>query len=205
MTSERDLGQSESSSNEPGVVRAGSGGAETVLCRIASLLDALECGALLLHRSGRIAHVNCRLCDMMGRSCGELVGTTLFELYPTGEARETVQYALDHFAEARQQEFYVPRKDGVNVPVIVAGRPLQGDPPLSDHRIITIIDISHQKNVERELSERYRDITSLSDTVLEQAIELKRHTDELERRVRPAHVGTAQGEYGGDLHARHRQ
>jgi len=169
---------------ESGAKANSSARGELVLCQIASLLDSLECGALLLHRSGRIAHANCRLCDMMKRACGDLVGTTLFELYPSGEARETVQYAMEHFSEARQQEFYVPRPDGAHVPVIVAGRLLQGDPPLSDHRIITVIDISHQKNVERELQERYRDITSLSDTVLDQAMELKRHTDELERRVR---------------------
>lgn len=155
----------------------------SALCRIATLLDALQCGALLVDRGGRIAHVNCRLCQMMQRGCEDLAGRTLFELYPTGHGRAVVQDAMDHFDESREQEFYLPRPDGTQLPVIVSGRHLEGESPLGDHRIVTVIDISQQKRAELELQERYREIAALSDTVLEQALELKRYSRRLEQRV----------------------
>src|SRR2546426_3454229 len=111
----------------------------SALCRIATLLDALQCGALLVDRGGRIAHVNCRLCQMMQRGFEDLAGRTLFELYPTGHGRAVVQDALDHFDESREQEFYLPRPDGTQLPVIVSGRHLEGESPLGDHRIVTVI------------------------------------------------------------------
>lgn len=162
---------------------ADSAGGEA-LCRIATLLDALHCGAFLVDRSGRIVHANCRLCTMMDRPCGDLVGRTLFELYPAGPGREAVEHGLAHFDESREQEFFLPRADGSELPVILSGRRLAGDPPLSDHRIVTVIDISPQKRAERERQARYREVAELSDTVLEQALELKRYAGRLEERVR---------------------
>ena len=158
-------------------------GSEVVLRHYASLLDALECGALLLHRGGRIVYMNRRLCDMLLRSCGELIGRPLIDLYSERLARDFVQDALDHFGESLQREFFMPRSDGVNIPVMVAGRLLRGQPPFSHHGIITVIDITPLKNAQREVQERYHDIASLTDTVLEQAVELKRHSARLEQRV----------------------
>jgi PAS domain S-box-containing protein len=153
------------------------------LIRIAALLDALHCGAFLVDRGGRIAHVNRRLCAMMQRGCDELVGRTLFELYPDGPGRAAVQHALDHFDESREQEFYLPLADGTELPIIVSGRRLEGESPLGDHRVVTVIDIASQKRVERELQQRYREIAALTDTVLEQALDLKRYSHRLEERV----------------------
>lgn len=112
-----------------------------------------------------------------------LIGRLLTEIYPSGQGRAVVDHALDHFDESGEQEFFLPRPDGSQLPVIVCGRRLQGDPPLSDHRIITVIDISQQKQAEEELSQRYHDIASLSDTVLEQALQLQRYAQTLEQRV----------------------
>jgi PAS domain S-box-containing protein len=162
--------------------RAGAD-AGRALCQIAHLLDALQCGALLIDRDGRIAHVNQRLCAMMQRTAGDLEGRTLFDLYPAGRGREVVQEALDHFDESREQEFYLPRADGAHLPVIVSGRRLDGASPLGDHRILTVINVAQQKRAERDLEQRYRDIAALSDTVLEQALELKRYAHGLEQRV----------------------
>ncbi|HWB19331.1 MAG TPA: HD domain-containing phosphohydrolase, partial [Phycisphaerales bacterium] len=97
---------------------------------------------------------------------------------------EVIQHALDHFDEAREQEFYIPCRNGAQLPVIVSGRHLEGPPPLSNHRIITVIGISQQKRAEHEVQERYRDIATLSDTILEQALELKNYSRNLEERVR---------------------
>src|SRR5262245_13931083 len=52
-----------------------------MLCRIAGVLDALQCGALLVDRGGRMTHVNHKLCEMMQRAPAELIGRTLFDVY----------------------------------------------------------------------------------------------------------------------------
>jgi putative two-component system response regulator len=161
---------------------AGENG-QGAVCRIATLLDALECGAYLMDREARFVYVNRRLCDMMQKSRGELIGRSLFELYPEGAGRQTIQDEVDHFNDPGQREFYLPGPHGAPLPVIISGRHFNGEASLGDFRIVTVIDISPQKRFERELQERYRDIATLSDTVLEQALELKRHSRVLEDRV----------------------
>ncbi len=151
---------------------------------LAPLIDTLQCGAMLLARDGRVTHVNQRLCEMMQRTPGELIGQALLNLYPDGVGRETIQRTLEHFDQSREQEFFLPRADGTQLPVIVAGRCVKGATPARDHRIVTVIDISRQKQAEQELHERFNDIASISDTVVEQALTLKRHSERLEARVR---------------------
>ena len=175
---------SKGSQQPPAIVQKDDGGSAEALRQIAVLLDALQCGALLIERSGRIFHANRPLCDMMQLAHGDLIGQSLESLYPSGGGRSVVEYALTHFDEPRQQEFFLPRADGSRVPVIVSGRRLEGDAPLNDHRIVTVIDISHQKHAENQLHQSYADIARLTDTVLEQALELKRYSAGLEQRVK---------------------
>lgn len=157
---------------------------QDALQRIIELLDALHCGAMLVDRRGRIVHANERLCQLMQRSRGEVNGRLLQEYYPDGEGRSRIEQVLANFSIAVEQEFYLPRADGSHLPVVASGRQLSGLPPLNDHRLVTLIDISQQKRAEQELHERYRDIAQLSDTVLEQALALKDYSRELEQRVR---------------------
>ena len=157
--------------------------APAALRQIANLLNALHCGALLIHRDGRIAHVNSRLCDMIQRPCRELVGTRASDLYPSGRGRDLIQNVLNHFENASEQESYLPRADGVELPVIFSGRRLDGDAPLDDFRIVTIIDISPQKRAESDLRETTENMAKLSDIVLEQALKLKDHAKHLEERI----------------------
>ena len=51
------------------------------LDQVAAVLDALNCGALLLDRSGRVLHANARLCEMYGLTCEELIGDNLHRLH----------------------------------------------------------------------------------------------------------------------------
>lgn len=157
--------------------------AASALRQIASLLNALQCGAMLMDRDGHIAHVNSRLCDMMQRQCRELVGTRAIDLYPPGPGRDLVQNVLDHFDNASEQESFLPRADGSELPVIFSGRRLDDEPPLGDFRIVTIIDISPQKSAERDLRETTENMARLSDIVLEQALKLKDHAKHLEERI----------------------
>jgi len=157
--------------------------ASATLRRIASLLNALQCGALLMDRDGRIAHVNSRLCEMLQRNCHELVGTLAVSLYPTNSGRNVIQNVLDNFDNASQHEFHLVRRDGSELPVIIAGRRLDGQAPLGDYRIATLIDISAQKTAERDLRETTENMAKLSDIVLEQALKLKDHAKHLEERI----------------------
>ncbi|HWB20780.1 MAG TPA: PAS domain-containing protein, partial [Phycisphaerales bacterium] len=77
-------GSSSVNPNSPSPCEAASLTPLDVLCNIAILLDAIYCGALLIDRTGRLMHVNRRLCDMMQRSPSELIGRTLLDLYPEG-------------------------------------------------------------------------------------------------------------------------
>lgn len=157
--------------------------AAAVLRQIANLLNALQCGALLMDRDGRIAHVNLRLCEMLQRPCHELVGTLAVDLYPASNGRDVIQNVLDNFDNASQHEFHLIRRDGSELPVIIAGRRLDDHAPLGDYRIATLIDISAQKSAERDLRESTANMARLSDIVLEQALKLKDHAKHLEERI----------------------
>jgi PAS domain S-box-containing protein len=147
------------------------------------LIDALNCGAVVLERSGRVLHVNARLAAMMDRPAEELLGTGFASLYPAAE-RERMSRALHEAHEGRENEFYLPRHDGAHLPVMFSGRPLSDAPPLCDYHLFTIIDISRQKAAEARAHEQYQEVCRLSDTVLEQAIDLKGYSERLEQRVR---------------------
>lgn len=138
---------------------------------------------MLLDRSGRILQANQRLTDMLGRSPQCLSGRRFEDLYTDAEDRERVRERLLHFDEAREGEFYLPKQDGMQRPVILSSRPLGDDAPLSDYMVVSVIDISKQKNAEARLSEEYSTISQLSDTVLEQALDLKRYSQGLEKMV----------------------
>jgi PAS domain S-box-containing protein len=151
---------------------------------VIALLDALNIGALLVDRAGIIEYANDRLCAMLGRKREDLIGLGSASFYPDEKSRQWLSERLAAFDEAYEGEFHLPRLDGTNMAVILSGRPLGTKPPLSDHRLVTLLDISEQKKAEEKLQEEYSDIAKLSDTVLEQALELKRYSAKLEDRVR---------------------
>src|SRR5438034_8879740 len=65
------------------------------LSRIMALLDLLNCGAALIDRGGILVHVNARLCQLAQRSCDDLRGTSLLNLYAEPTAPEAVQATLE--------------------------------------------------------------------------------------------------------------
>src|SRR2546423_13405407 len=148
------------------------------------LLNALNCGAAMIDRAGTLVHVNQRLCQMMRRSCDELHGANLVELYSVPADRKAMREMLDNFGEKREEESYLPLPDGSKLPVMASSRQLLGQPPLSDHRVITVIDISQQKEAEDALKQHYQFVVQMSDTVLNQAMDLKDYNKTLEAKVR---------------------
>ncbi len=146
------------------------------------LLDALNCGAALIHRDGTLRHANSRLCLMLQRPRAQLTGAGLRELCRAASDDCRLDGAFGHFDEPFEGEGHLPLPDGRRLPVLISARPLDG-PQLGDYRIVTIIDLSPQKAAEDGLRQQYQIITELSNTILEQAVELKRQTQTLEQRV----------------------
>ena len=145
--------------------------------QVGSVLDALQCGAAVIDRAGRLAHATPRLCLMMGQTPEALIGRRLDDIFGNGDSLRTVQYVLRHFDEAFEGELNLPRADGTTVPVVTSGRPLASDNGPAQYRVVTIIDITSQRQA-------YQHVAQLSDTVIEQARELKQHTERLEAAVR---------------------
>lgn len=158
---------------------------EAVLESFAPLLDALHCGAAIIDRAGRIVALNHRTCDMTALPRQSLLGMSLRSIYDgDANAMQQIEQTLACFEQPREGEFHLPRPDGRRLEVIVSARALGTAPPLSDYRLITLTDISRLKAMELGLKEQYTSIAELSNTILEQAVELKRYNATLEQRVR---------------------
>lgn len=150
---------------------------------IDTLLDALNCGALLVDRGGTVLHTNERYCEMVGRPHDEIEGRLLESLYVNDADILLVRERLEQFDSVFEAEFHVETAAGARVPVIMTSRPLRGVGAPSDYKVVTVIDISKQKKAEARLTEDYQHIAKLSDTILEQAIDLKHHSERLENKV----------------------
>src|SRR4051812_27998641 len=146
-------------------------------------LEALNAGALVIDRRGSMARVNTRFCEMMGRPRENLVGRSLTDFYDSPEARAFIAERRAKFDEPWESEFYLPLPDGSRLPVIVSSRVLGEEPPLNDLRLVTITDLSAQKLAETSLKEQYEIIAKLSNTILDQAVDLKHYSQTLEDRV----------------------
>lgn len=155
----------------------------TALTHIATSLDALNCGAMLVSRNGVIAHVNPRLCQWTQRPRESLVGSDLISLYGQGEACEAVRTMLGAFDESREAEFFVPLPDGRRMPVIFSARPVGTTSLLAEYAVVTLIDISRQKRAEQQLIEQNAHINDLSDRVIEQSLSIRQHSEDLEQKV----------------------
>lgn len=156
-----------------------SGNGTDLLARMTGLLEALNCGAALIDRAGILVHVNHRLCAMMQRNGAEVKGKSIQSFYDDPAARAKLEEGLQRFESSSESEFYLPLPDGKHLPVISSSRNLPGD----DHRVVTLIDISKQKDAEQSLREHYEFIVQMSDTVLHQALDLKNYSKQLEERV----------------------
>jgi len=151
---------------------------------VEALLEALNCGAMLMDRRGTILRANQRLMSMLNMPDRCITGMMLETIYDDDDDRKRIRERIARFTEAREGEFHLPAADGREVPVILSSRPLGVLPPLSDYMVVTAIDISKQKNAEAQLAEENKTIASLSDTVLEQALDLKHYNEQLEQKVR---------------------
>lgn len=158
--------------------------AEGKLAQLFAFLELLSCAASVMDRSGRIVGVNERCCQMMGRHRDRIEGAMLESFYEEDpEARQSIRKGIETFEFARDMEFYLPQPDGTRRPVVSSARPLQIYGPLADYRVVTMFDITAQKDAEESVREQYHHIMDLSNTVIDQARELKSYNQDLEARV----------------------
>jgi PAS domain S-box-containing protein/putative nucleotidyltransferase with HDIG domain len=160
------------------------------LPQIAMSLDALACGAVLINRSGIIAHANARLGDLIGRQPADLVGVALPSLYPAGETCEVVRTVLRDFDRPRSAEFYLPLSSGDRLPVIFSARPVGNGSVLSDFAVVTLIDISSQKQAEQRLLDQNAHIGRLNQEVREYAEQLEQRVQRRTAQLHEAHMET---------------
>jgi len=155
---------------------------------LAHLLDALACGAALIDRDGTIAHVNPRAAALANRSADDLIGRSLHDFYADPPTREYLAAALADMDTPREGEFYIPTPAGERIPVMAAGRAWR-DPtaPPTEPRTyyaVTLTDITPLKQTQDDLRNQYRIITEVSNTILDEAQNLKHYSEALENRVR---------------------
>ena len=150
----------------------------------AQLLDALACGAALVDRDGRIAHVNPRAAALAGRSPRELLGRSLPDLYPDADARAFIAAALADMDAPREGEFYIPTPAGDRVPVLMSGRAWRDPSTGRPYYAVTLNDITPLKRTEDDLRNQYRIIAEVSNTILDEAYNLRDYNEALEHRVR---------------------
>ena len=91
---------------------------------------------------------------------------------------------LERFEEPREVETFLPLADGSRRTVLVNGAPLGTEEPLTDYRLVTLTDVTPIRKAEEDMRAQYRYITEISNTVIEQALDLKHYSARLEEKVR---------------------
>ncbi len=145
--------------------------------RITEALDALQCGASVVDRSGKMVFINRRLAKMYGRPREQMIGRHIAEMYSDEQVRQQLGRMLEHFDDEVEGEFIIERADGSHLPIATAARPLRDDGAGLDLRIVTMIDVTRLKEMSDE-------VNRLNDMVIAQALDLKRHSEVLEQKVR---------------------
>jgi PAS domain S-box-containing protein len=141
------------------------------------VLDALQCGAAIVDRAGTFVHVNPRLGEMFGLPREQIIGRSVKTFYGgKSEGWRRIRETLSHFDEPSEDESYIPRPDGSRLPVAIASKQVGDEPPLSDLRVATIVDLSAQK-------QEFQHVAELSDTILAQALSLRDYNKTLEEKV----------------------
>ncbi len=158
-------------------------GGGSLAARLGELTEALQCGAIVLGEDGRITHANARVAELLGRSTHDLVGRLLGELCPSDDPARTVLTRLVGSTEPFETELDLPHAEGGRVAVLAAVRPASSMSPTGSLRIVTLVSVAGLKEVQEQLREQYRQIAKLSDTVLQQALDLKGYSKLLEKRV----------------------
>lgn len=165
-----------------------SGAESAWIAQVSAFLELLNCGAALLHVSGRIVGANARLAQMLHRAPADVIGRSLRELYTTPDERRHIEEILCSFQAPREEESHLPLPGGQRLPVLLSWRPAALPDEAAEHLVITVVDISRQKKTEQRAKEQYQAVIQLSDNMLEQALEWKQRSQSLRQKLSDAHM-----------------
>ncbi len=130
------------------------------LAEIVGVLETLNQGVVVADDCNRMIHANEIFLEMVDRTLGEICGRTAADFFPP----EDLPFLNERIAAGETTgrnrfEFYLPRKNGDRLPVVVSARRVE-DPDGREFAVITFTDISEQKRAENDL----RDANKLLET-----------------------------------------
>jgi sigma-B regulation protein RsbU (phosphoserine phosphatase) len=122
------------------------------LVQMEAILETLNEGVLIADDCDKVVFVNSVFEEMTGISGDEIVGRDAVHDYYSPEDYAIVQERRTKTRQTGRSraEFFLPRKDGTRVPVVMNARVLE-DPDGREYAIITFTDISEQKTAEAQL------------------------------------------------------
>lgn len=149
------------------------------------MLEAMPCGAVILDEQHRIIHASRQLLNQLQCPAGDLMHRSLEDLCAEQIDSKRIAGYLDELRQgqkpAQHTEVDWSIHPGQVRPMMLQIQPLHlpanGTPQLAEARwLVSVMDISAQRDT-------YEQISKLSNTVLEQAVALKRYSQSLEESV----------------------
>ena len=123
------------------------------LQQMESILEELNEGVAIIDDQLRVLFANEALLRLGLYERGEIRGRTPDAIFPPEDIPHILrEHESAHRYGRQRSEFYLPRKDGKRIPVILSGRLIQG-PDGQDYTLLTMTDISEQKRIEEQLRE----------------------------------------------------
>jgi phosphoserine phosphatase RsbU/P len=117
-----------------------------------AILETLNEGVIIADDCDKVVFVNSVFEEMTGISSDEIVGRDAVHDYYSPEDYAIIQERRNKTRRTGRgrDEFYLPRKDGTRLPVIINARALE-DPDGRQFAILTFTDISELKTAEAQL------------------------------------------------------
>jgi len=123
------------------------------LQQMESILEELNEGVAIIDDQLRVLFANEALLRLGLYEREEIRGRTPDAIFPPEDIPHILrEHESAHRYGRQRSEFYLPRKDGKRIPVILSGRLIQG-PDGQDYTLLTMTDISEQKRIEEQLRE----------------------------------------------------
>ena len=123
------------------------------LADVVGVLETLNQGVVIADDCHRMIHANEIFLEMVDRTSDEISGRTAAEFFPPEDLPFlNERIAAGELTGRNRFEFYLPRKNGDRIPVVVNARRVE-DPDGREFSVITFTDISEQKRAENELRE----------------------------------------------------
>jgi len=123
------------------------------LDEVTGILETLNQGVVINDICSRILFANEIFQRMIGLPAEKLVGRVVSDLYPPEDVPALVKHIEQREREGTSQfEFFLPRADGVRLPVLVTARQIE-DHEGAFYAVVTATDITEQKRAEQALRE----------------------------------------------------